>query len=282
HVGSSGFEGIGKRRLLDYVDWIKRNPNTYWIGMGDMIEAINPNDKRWDERQIADYFKDRYSNTGDEQRKVLSKMLRPIKNKCLGLLQGNHEETLRLRYFNDQHSILCSELDTPNLGAICLLTLHFFRNKSDGSRLTFFISHGKVGGRLIGATVNALSRLSQDFDADIYMLGHSHRKFTGEESRIATKNLNNPNLRYSQQSRQGKHLYALPTEVQYRKKLVVATGSFMAGYPDSTLEKQVSTYVEKGLFSPSAIGVPVIDITPFKYKRSVSGERTEIDFHCRI
>jgi hypothetical protein len=74
---------------------IKDNPQAIWIGMGDYGEFITPNDKRWDSKSIADWLKDEQDNIAEVQTEHLQKLLEPIANKCIGLIEGNHEDAIR-------------------------------------------------------------------------------------------------------------------------------------------------------------------------------------------
>lgn len=81
------------------VEQIKQDKMGYWIGMGDYADAILKDDKRFDIEGLAPWVKK--DNIVESQREWLKKLFEPIKDKCITLLTGNHEEC-----FDDQTEIL--------------------------------------------------------------------------------------------------------------------------------------------------------------------------------
>ena len=86
HVGSSG---LTRRKVKIAVDMIKRQKNARCVMMGDLIEAIMADDYRYNPLQNNGKYQ-----TIDEQCKEVAGILRPIRKKCLAMLDGNHEETV--------------------------------------------------------------------------------------------------------------------------------------------------------------------------------------------
>lgn len=203
HLGSSNCAESQVRRLIGKINKTK---NALWLGGGDYCECIKPSDiKRFDIEGLPDwmlgpdtkqFFKDiknviteedaakvlrKYKgkvrrNLRDivsEQRKRLIKLFEPIKDKCLGLLEGNHEEKMR-RYHNlDHHGFVCNHLQVEDLTSEALLRLRFKRDKSIRV-IKIFACHGHGGGRTAGAEPNHLFRLSSHWQVDIVLRGHSH------------------------------------------------------------------------------------------------------------
>ena len=83
-------------RIKAEVDKIKGKKNTYWIGMGDYADCIIKDDKRFDIEGLAPWVKK--DNIITSQRNYLRKLFWPIRKQCLGLLTGNHEETIHSKY----------------------------------------------------------------------------------------------------------------------------------------------------------------------------------------
>jgi len=89
-----GHAGCDFRYLKDMLKWIEEKSNTFWIGMGDYIDAINYSDPRFDPKTVMA----KYLVQGDIDKIIqmqiedIVDLFEPIKGKCLGLLRGNHEE----------------------------------------------------------------------------------------------------------------------------------------------------------------------------------------------
>ncbi|KKL23358.1 hypothetical protein LCGC14_2426160 [marine sediment metagenome] len=82
--------------LAEKVEEIKKEKNALWLGMGDYGDCITPSDfKRWEGKIIAPWMTDNVDNIGPTQVRAVDKMLSPIWDKCLGLIEGNHDDNIR-------------------------------------------------------------------------------------------------------------------------------------------------------------------------------------------
>lgn len=168
------------------VDEIKNTPNALWIGMGDYAEFITPKDKRFDpsELSIAEWVQP--DNLGHSQTKWLIELLTPIKSKCIGLIFGNHENSIRTHNHENVHQNLCDALGVDNLGYSCFIKLHFKRaNSTESHLITGAFTHGSSGAITEGAKLMALMRWMKSMDADIYGYAHLHDYLEKSYSRIA-------------------------------------------------------------------------------------------------
>jgi predicted phosphodiesterase len=235
HLGSVGFD---EKHLLSIVDWIKHEPRTYWIGMGDYCECINPTDKRFDPYSISPSYNIRsLSRLINMQIEDITALLIPIKKKCLGLVTGNHEETVRLKFNNDIGWTLAKNLGVENLGYDGWIRLCFSRQ--GGTRVCYeiYVTHGHCGAGKSGAKVNKLEDIANFMDADIIMMGHGHKKVIAPPVlKIGLDNVGN---------------------VTSRKQIAVMTGSFLRTYVENA-----TTYGEKAGYSPCDLGVVKIMLKP--------------------
>jgi hypothetical protein len=157
------------------VSEIKNSRNTYWIGMGDMGEFITPNDKRFDPsmKSIADWL--HYDNIARDQERWISNLFDPIRKKCIGLLYGNHENSMRIHNHDNVQQNICDELKVDNLGYSCFIRFHFKRENSTESHLIKgAFTHGSSGAITEGAKLMALMRWMKSMEADIYAYAHLH------------------------------------------------------------------------------------------------------------
>ena len=245
HVGNSNCD---MQAFKDMVDWIKNKDKCMWVGMGDYIDAINYSDKRFDPKTIST----KYLIEGDIDKCIQMQIqdfvdiVEPIKDKCIGLLRGNHEETIRQHYHYDVLYELAKELELPRkmlLYDTAVLRLHF---KIFGQKRNYdvFLAHGNVGGRSPGVKANRIHELHKFFQADIYLLAHSHIK----QAQLSTL------------------LYFNNRGTLCKKKIVDAyTGCFLRGY-----ERDKTSYVEKWLFPPTDIGSIKIELKPETGDKHVS------------
>lgn len=179
HYGSSL---CNEKALSKYIDRIKSTDNAYWIGGGDLCEYITPNDiKRWDVTGLPDSLfqgspvdvKARLSDVIKWQIDGMVDKLYPIKDKCIGLIEGNHETSMTRYASRSVHQEVCTRLGTNDLTSESFVRL--LRKRCSSTLMTtIFICHGHGGGRTAGSEPNHLDRLTNMFEADIYLRGHSH------------------------------------------------------------------------------------------------------------
>jgi len=105
---------------------------------------------------------------------------KPISNKILGAVEGNHEQTIK-RYYNENvQRALCRRLGIEDLTDEALIRLRFaMRNKATkrgmAKVLIVYIRHGYGSGRSPGAEPTKLSRMLDEWEtADICLTGHTH------------------------------------------------------------------------------------------------------------
>ena len=78
HIGSGHFS---ERQYLEYVKWIKEHPNVKVVLMGDYVEMASLSRYGASEKQLAAI-----------QLLEVTRLLKPIKNRIIVFLEGNHEE----------------------------------------------------------------------------------------------------------------------------------------------------------------------------------------------
>lgn len=248
HIGNAGFD---LQAFKDLISWMENKENTFWLGMGDYIDAINYSDPRFDPKTIAV----KYFAEGDIDKIIQMQiadfcdLIEPVKDRCIGLLRGNHEETIRKHYHYDVLYEVIKELDLKrDLAlydtAIVRLNAKYESNPHDRRVFDIFCAHGNVGGRTYGYKANRISELHKYFIADIYLLAHSHIK----QAQLATQ------------------IFFNSRGQEMKKKIIDAyTGCFLRGY-----EKNKTSYVEKYMLPPTDIGVVKIQVRPHDRDKHVS------------
>ena len=201
--------------ILDELD----KPNTYWIGLGDYVEG----------RSCRHKFFNYEDNTMSvqEQYDTFFKMIKPFKDKCLGLHVGNHEFGLINETTIDPLKSYSLENGIPYLGGTAITVF-----KKGDKTFKLCTLHGSGGGSKVGSNMNRLTDYLKSFTADAIMCGHYHRLAVNVDVIPYTDAM----LRQ-----------------RWRNAYVILTGSCLNGY-----ENGVTSYAERNNYAPNALGYAVI------------------------
>jgi len=219
------------------------------LGLGDYCDLITPSDfKRWDGRILADWMRGNEDNIGPTQLEKLNEILSPIWDKCIGLIEGNHETAIQqYHHYNMMKEILKKANGknnppwdkVPYGGVQCIIRLNFKRRGSNESHdYKIHARHGEGSARTSGARALAVLRLSQTFiDANITLMGHLH----GQES---------PDIPQRLILRNGR--------VKALGALATMTGAWLRAY----MQGVPPCYLERWGTPPSVLGCPRIVLIP--------------------
>jgi predicted phosphodiesterase len=247
HIGSVACD---EALLQEAITRIRHDDRALWIGMGDYCEWINVKDKRFDYGTLAKWID--ISDIGDlakAQRDRLLDLLRPIADKCLGMIKGNHEDTIQRWTERDVYAGLVAEIKDAGgfepdyqlgLGWNGWLSLHFYRasTRNRGTWLKIYCHHGNVGGRLRGAKALRMERALWARNADLIIYGHSHN---ADAMSVTTEDIDNKGN--------------LLTPVR--------KGMYSGTFLRTTNEDGPATYAERREYYPiPAIGGPVVQLQP--------------------
>jgi len=245
HAGSVDCAENDIKRM---VQTIKKDRFGYWIGMGDMVDAITKNDKRFDIEGLAPWVKK--DNIVTTQKKWIIELLKPIAPKCLAFLEGNHETTIHTFHDEDITRNLCEDLKVPYGGYSCFVSLKFNRLEGTIRQYTIHAFHGAGAAQTEGARIMRLMRLVNDIQADIYLMGHLHCVATYTPDRLQLVN----------------------GRIKSRQLIAVMTGSWLKTYAQPKNNQQLNaSYAERKGYKPSRIGAPIIHICPDKDTFTVEG-----------
>lgn len=231
---------IGDEGLLR--KWVKRirdDESARTILMGDMLDQ----DRTTHRKHRKAYVADRNSRLADDRHvdrdvDALAEILLPINDKIIGVLEGNHFYEYSTGITSDQK--LCDKLGVPFLGAMGLVKL-VIGGTGHRSALTIWAHHsgGSSGGRTVGGSVNALARQENAWDADIYLVGHDHRRIAWRET---TLRLND----------------GVTPQVVERPKIFARVGAFLKTHEHSgcvsTKQPYFPHYGETAAYRPSDLG----------------------------
>lgn len=258
-----GNKNCNMKRFREDVRMIARDPNALWFGGGDYCDYIAPGDKRWDPSIIDEDIK--VKDLGQLGHYLASKMrdeFAPIKNKCLGLLFGNHEDKyMKMKDQQNLHAWFCTEMGAPNLGYCAFVDLKFSRGRAgqpvkiflpgamrgettaNHYTLRFFLHHGFSGACSPGGKLNSLIKCMGQFEADCYMMGHVHDQKAQRSVRIGADHA--------------------CTGLIDKQTIGTITGSYLMTYAQG-----VSGYGEQKGYTATPLGAVAISIDPNKQKFS--------------
>ena len=131
-----------------------------------------------------------------EQKAAMVEMLRPIRDRILCMVSGNHER--RNKDVDDSPAYdIAAKLDIEDLYRENVAFVKIQMGKAEMSGLknpTYIIcvTHGAGGGVLTGGVVNKAERFGYVIDgADALILGHSHKPFITQPAKIKIDPYNN-------------------------------------------------------------------------------------------
>jgi UDP-2,3-diacylglucosamine pyrophosphatase LpxH len=164
---------IGEResRLEDFerfIDFILDKPNRYVLILGDII---NNNLKN----SVGSVYEDTIPPS--QQKKKAKQLLKRLQSRIIAIVSGNHEFRSHKDTDQDITEDIAEYLDVPYSPDVIYIKLTFGK-KQNGKRqcYTIYATHGFAGGRTPGNALNRLEDLSKNIEAEIYIVGHTHKK----------------------------------------------------------------------------------------------------------
>jgi len=152
------------------VRYIQDNENAYWFCGGDIAEFLNLQDKRFEYETLEKSFQKNIERILTYSVEYATEKLKPIANKCLFMISGNHDEIHRIRFGFDPISSICKNLGIKNYtnSYEALVKILFKHNRT--SSLTLYAHHGHGYSKVRSGTLfNPLEDAMTNFDADIFI-----------------------------------------------------------------------------------------------------------------
>lgn len=238
HAGSTLFYRKG---FMKFVNTVKKDSLGVAIDLGDAIEAIMTDDKRYTDDTAKHPIPLKQANDYIE-------MVRPIKNKIIVRLNGNHEQ--KLHRFGNLAQYICSQLDIP-YGTFTAKVL--FTDKKTG-QLMFkaFVTHGfrsitNQAHDPIQREANMKARLKRllmekSGDCVLMAMGHTHKLVIAEPTKKLWLSDDGSQIRQRYTHSEGDFIHQ-------DHRWFVNTGSFLKLYMEG-----VSGYAEMFGYDPVQLG----------------------------
>lgn len=179
-------KGCDIPKLKKGVKTIELTPDSVWVNMGDNAETINKNDRRFDQDSLRPKYAKNINRMGQLEADELVDIFNPIKENCLGIIEGNHENIYRKAFNMDMTWELCKRLNVPHLSSMALIRLTItFGEGGHVSNVDILAFHGYGGGRKWGGKLQKISDMASGIKADIYMMGHLHSQAAIKEVELS-------------------------------------------------------------------------------------------------
>ena len=137
-----------------------RQTNAPWIHLGDWVDAISSDDRRFsieDKRvSVVEAYLD------------MEELFNSIVPQCIGILRGNHGSKWS-KQEGDMIKVIARRWGIPYIGYCGFVTVRLPKKS-----WKLWLHHGAGGGRKRGAKTIRLNEWSQFVDADVYLQAHTH------------------------------------------------------------------------------------------------------------
>ena len=245
------------------IDTIKRDPYGLAVGTGDYAEFIGHDDPRFDPASLpADLPARELGRLCAAQSAAVCNLLNPIRDKLIGIGEGNHEHALMLHESQqDMFAEMCRKLQVRNLGYSSIIDLVFVRVprlrvpvmlamkppavKNESWRCRIGIHHGFGSCTTPGGKLNKLIQLMRDFPGcDLVLMGHLHAKLAWRQ----------PPLDADKDCKQ----------IVQHDQVGMMAGSYLRSYSEGE-----PAYSEIRGYSPTALGMGRVMIRPSDPHRKI-------------
>ena len=236
-----GSPGCDIKRLRAHVQWGVEH-EVFFIGTGDYTDFLSPSNRRYlMNAGLYDTANDLIERWHREHMEQLKEILAPTKGMWMGLHEGHH-------YYEYGDGTTCDTelarfLEAPFLGTCAVTRLTFQSEERHTVECLTWSHHGEGGGM---DPLNRLLKVAPGFpQVDIFIQGHNTQIDARPKDNIWFYGTDRLKMRNKTQ-------------------MFVACGGFMQGYNAGSryAGRAAGSYVEHGMMRPSAIGGPVLTVTP--------------------
>ena len=154
HLGYNCFNLEKAEKVVEFIE----QKEAYWLGMGDYIDNTPPSHRY--------YITGRATMTVQEEVFAFVDLIEPIKDRCIGLLYGNHEVRTLREEFDPVLQI------AKMIGKIELAKGYTYAFDFAGRKI--FAAHGNTSSSTKSYRIKKLLDLANLSDADVYLMGHVH------------------------------------------------------------------------------------------------------------
>jgi hypothetical protein len=239
HHDSPAFSPSAFKKFTDYAS---KQKDALFLNMGDSLDSFSTTER------IVLYDSKLHESTRKREEKEckgriqsLADELEFMRGKLIGIMGGNHYPIFADGTNGDE--VLAERLGTVFLGACCAIRIVFSRAGSASTvSCDVFAHHGRGGGTTAGGRYNAVEKLSQICEADIFLMGDNHARGCfpiGDRLYLTNGGRNRMPM------------------VKSKTRWVGRTGSFLRAYVEND-----ASYVVDGAMPPANLGWIEFTLTP--------------------
>lgn len=204
HLGS---EHCDIKLIKKQIETIKQDATARVILMGDLAETATK------ESVGAGVYEQ--SENAQQQMMKVKNLLYDIRHLIDGAVTGNHEERIYKQSGFDLTLYLCQMLEIENKymryqGVVAYII----------AKRAFLVNvwHGSGGGGSAGASLNRLQKQSEYVFADVYLMGHVHKR------QVHTKQMIMPSARYEKNDIINQYFIATGSSLDYENSYAESAG----------------------------------------------------------
>jgi hypothetical protein len=167
HIGD---EHCDLKRLIERIEYVKNTPNAYCILNGDLMDNAT-------KTSIGDTYAQVFNPMEQLSRAV--ELFGAIKDKCLCITHGNHEnrsykEGINLSYLIAEQLGLADRYSPTS--AVLFIRFGDYGGANHHRKVCYtgYVLHGSGGGRKEGAKAIRLADMASIIDTDFYIHSHTH------------------------------------------------------------------------------------------------------------
>ena len=169
HIGDANFD---RKVLDDMLARLESEPNVYCCLLGDLMNNA-----------VKTSVSDIYSEVLPplDQVRECAKIFKPVKEKILFGIGGNHEARTWRNDGIDMTYLFFAQLGIEDLYSDTTAVLFlktgqkaYGRHKDQKVPYSIYATHGNGGGRKMGGKINRLVDYGNVINTDIYLCGHTH------------------------------------------------------------------------------------------------------------
>lgn len=228
-----------------------------YFGMGDYLDFLSTSERI--ALRNSNFHDTTKASIEQNVKKNIEKFCDDLsftKGKWVGMIEGNHH--FRFSSGMSSTNIMCDYFGCKFLGINSFLRVTLRIPKTKKSWAVDIHAHHGRGGTTDTSSLNALNKMLNVSEADLYMMGHDHKKFVVGKNRFKFGHGN------------GKFT------VKTREILLVRTGSYQLGYTEGE-----DCFIAKNVLPPSSLGNVKIDLIPVReYYKTPGGHKGE-DLHVK-
>jgi len=217
----------------EFLDYSRGLKDAWFFGMGDYLDSTSTTEREC-LGNIAPKMHETFRNDVQALQlakcELFAKEVAFMKGRIVGMLNGNHYFQFQSGINSDQK--ICELLAAKYLGVCSFTRLTFLEHGRHHTR-DIFAHHGMGAARLVGGSLNRVAQMAEGAEADLYCMGHDHKKGAlPAQPRLFLQNNNTKGL-----------------HVEQREPIIIRSGSFLASY-----ENGVVNYNVDACRPPSSLG----------------------------